>query len=495
MYQQQGYQPASGANRDGRSARRGRPLIRLAALVLVLALLAGGAYYLKAYTDVKVYESVLADNIYIDGINLSGMTPAQAVDAVFSNIEKRQNAWSLALVYQGHVYTTLTYAMMGVTTDESHAYALLNQAWALGHTGTVFERKSAIDGLRATPFSAYTAQSEMNTKTLDQALSIIADSLYAEPSDAYLVSFNPDLTDPFLIQPERYGAFLDTGALRDIVLQKASEGASGALELAPTVLYPNVYERDVRAKVALLGTGVTPVAKDSTVERTNNIRVAFSRYNGKILKPGERISFNTVVGKRTHENGFYDAVEYVSGNLEIGVGGGVCQASSTIYLATLLSDLKVNDRTPHSDPVSYTTFGQDATVYLSSNRKYDYVFTNNTDNDLYITAHVEQLSNNKYQCVVRFFGQTPGDDVYYKLRSETVQTLPAPTEPEYVKDREGIDVIYADEKMLVRKARDGMIVKTYRQRWEKGVMVSEELISTDECKARAALYKIGVTQR
>ena len=495
MYQQQGYRPTPDKSQGEQRRKRGRPLIRLAALALAVALLAGGAYYLKASMDVKVYEGVLADNIHIDGINLSGMTPAQAVDAVFSNIEKRQNAWSLSLTYQGHVYTTLTYAMMGVTTDTDQVYDLLNQAWTFGHSGSVFERKAAIDALKTTPFSVYTAQSEMNTATLDQALSIIADSLYATPSDAYLVGFYPDQADPFVISPERYGAFLDTDALRAAVLKNASEGVSGTLELQPTVTYPAVYERDVRAKVALLGTGVTPVAKDSTVERTNNIRVAFSRYNGKILKPGERISFNTVVGKRTHDNGFYDAVEYVSGNLEIGVGGGVCQASSTIYLATLMSNLKVNDRTPHSDPVSYTTFGQDATVYLSNNRKYDYVFTNDTDSDLYITAHVEQLSNNKYQCVVRFFGQSLGEGVYYKLRSEKVQTLPAPTEPEYVKDRDGIDVVYTDEKMLVRKARDGMIVKTYQQRWENGVMVSEELISTDECKARAALYKIGVKQR
>ncbi len=494
MYQQ-GYRPASDANQGEKRKRRKHPFLKLAVLVFAVALLVGGAYYGKTYMDVKAYEGVFPENIQIDGISLSGMTPEQAVNALFSNIEQRQNSWSLALTYQGHTYTTLTYEMMGVTTDSNQVYALLNRAWALGHSGTIFERKAALDALRTTPFSAYTAQSEMNTVTLDQALSIIAQSLYATPSDAYLVAFYPDESDPFVIQPERYGQYLDVDTLRSVVLQNASAGVSGALEMTPTVTYPTVYERDVRAKVTLLGTGITPVSKDSTVERTNNIRVAFSRYNGKILKPGDRASFNTIVGKRTHDNGFYDAVEYVSGNLEIGVGGGVCQASSTIYLATLMSNLKVNDRTPHSDPVSYTTFGQDATVYLSNDRKYDYVFTNNTDSDLYITAHVEQLSSNKYQCVVRFFGQSLGEGVYYKLRSETVQTISAPTEPEYVKDRTGVDVIYTDEKKLVRKARDGMIVKTYQQRWENGVMVAEELISTDECKARAALYKVGVTQR
>lgn len=495
MYPQQGYRPPSPAGQGTTRKRRRHPFLKLTVLLLAVALAAGGAYYLKTSMDVRAYEGILADNIRIDGIDLSGMTPEQAVNAVFSNIDKRQNSWSLALTYKGHTYITLTYDIMGVTTDSRQVYDLLNQAWALGHTGSVFDRKSAIDWLRTSPFEAYTAQSEMNTIKLDQALDTIANHLYTTPSDAYLTGFFPDREDPFVIQPERYGAYLNTDALREEVLKRASEGVSGALELSPAVLYPNVYERDVRAKVTLLGTGVTPVAKDSTVERTNNIRVAFSRYNGKILKPGERASFNTIVGKRTHENGFFDAVEYVSGNLEIGVGGGVCQASSTIYLATLMSNLKVNDRTPHSDPVSYTTFGQDATVYLSSNRKYDYVFTNNTDGDLYITAHVEQISNNKYQCVVRFFGQTLGEGVYYKLRSETVQTIAAPVEPEYVKDRQGIDVIYTDEKLLMRKARDGMIVKTYRQRWENGVLTAEELISTDECKARAALYKIGVKQR
>lgn len=479
----------------GQRKRKKHPFLLFTILLLVVALLAGGAYYAKLSMDVKTFEGVFPPNIYIDGINLSGMTPEQAVNALFGNIENRQNSWSLNLTYRGHTYATLTYELMGVNTDEEQVYALLNRAWALGHTGNVFDKKRDIDALAATPHTAYTTRSDMNTYTLDQMLKIIADSLYAMPSDAYLVTFNPDAPDPFTIQPERYGQYLDTDALRLEVLKSASEGASGSLELSPTTIYPNVYERDIRQKVALLGTGITPVAKDSTVERTNNIRVAFSHYNGLILKPGERASFNTLAGKRSHENGYYQAVEYVSGDLVMGWGGGVCQASTTIYLATLLSNLKVVDRTPHSDPVSYTTFGQDATVYYASNRKIDYVFSNNTQSDLYITAHVETLSSNKYQCVVRFYGQALDDGVYYKLRSETVQTIPAPLDTEYVEDKTGEYVTYTDQQKLLRKARDGMIVKTYKQRWENGVLTEEELISTDECKARVARYAVGVTPR
>ena len=111
-------------------------------------------------------------------------------------------------------------------------------------------------------------------------------------------------------------------------------------------------------------------------------------------------------------------------------------------------------------------------------------------------ARVEETGRNKYQCVVRIYGQSLGENVYYKLRTETVETLIAPLMPEYQEDKNHEYVTYVDEEPhLIRKARDGFVNKTYLQRWENGELVSEELISTDTCKARAALYLTGTKKR
>ena len=147
------------------------------------------------------------------------------------------------------------------------------------------------------------------------------------------------------------------------------------------------------------------------------------------------------------------------------------------------------DREPHSDVVSYSTFGQDATVYWSYGRKIDFVFKNSTKGNIYITAEVEEYRKNRYQCVVRIYGQSQGDNVTYKLDTRTVQEIPAPLMPEYVKD----NTLLPGEEKLVRKARDGFINETYLQRWENGSLVSETFVSRDTCLARAAQYKVGPT--
>lgn len=500
MYQQ-GYHapyqaPAPRQTRPQSSRKRKKhPFLRLVFILCLIALTVFGAYYLKVYLEVKPYESVYLDNIYVDGISLGGLTPDEAARQVIEHIQQRQQSWSLALKYGDHTYYTLTYDTMGIHTDTAQALSTLQQALQLGHTGSTFDRKRDLDALRQNPYKAYTIQSEMTDQQLDSILSQIAQDMYRAPSDAYLVSFNPDADDPFTIQNETYGQQLNTQQVKEQVLEYVANGTSGSLSLIPDVLSPSVTAKDVRGTVTLLGTGITPVSKTSEENRTNNIRVAFSRYNGLVIENGKRVSFNSIVGERTAANGFYTAEEYVSGDLVTGIGGGVCQASSTIYIAALTSNLKINDRKPHSDPVSYLTFGQDATVYWMGSRRIDFAFTNTSGGNLYITAHVEKLKNNTYQCVVRMYGLSLGEGVSYQLDTRTIETLTAPVNAEYVKDKNHEYVTYTDEEKLVRKARDGFVNETYLQRWENGNLVSETLVSRDTCQARAAKYYVGTVAR
>lgn len=496
MYQQ-GYRvPQQPINQTPQRPQTPRPpkkkkhsLLPLFLVVILIAALICGSYFLKAYLDVKPFESVYLNNIFIDGIHLGGMKPQEAIDAVFHQIQERQNSWSLNLNYGSHTYYTLTYETLGIHTDSQQVVDLLNQALKLGHTGNTFDRKKDIEALAQTPFVAYTTQTAMTDQYLDSILQQIADNMYRSASDAYLVSFNPDLQDPFTIQPESHGQYLDVENVKTRILEQVASATSGTLELVPEVIAPTVTTQDIRQSVTLLGTGITPVSEDSIENRTNNIRVALSRYNGLIVKPGDRVSFNRIVGERSFENGFYTADEYVSGNLTTGIGGGVCQASSTVYLAALLSNLEINDRESHSDVVSYTTFGQDATVYWSNGRKIDFVFTNSTSSPIYITAHVEEVRRNQYQCVVKIYGASMGENVNYSLETRTVQSITAPLEPEYIKD----STLAPGEEKQTRKARDGFINETYLIRWENGAKVSETFVSRDTCQARAAQFHIGPT--
>ena len=96
--------------------------------------------------------------------------------------------------------------------------------------------------------------------------------------------------------------------------------------------------------------------------RAKNIKLAAERLNGFTIEPGETLSFNEIVGERTVKRGFIEAPIYFQGIKTLGMGGGVCQVSSTLYAAAMHGRIKVIQRITHSRPSGYIPKGMDATV-------------------------------------------------------------------------------------------------------------------------------------
>lgn len=97
---------------------------------------------------------------------------------------------------------------------------------------------------------------------------------------------------------------------------------------------------------------------DYVESRTENIRIGTERFNHLIIRAGESVSFNKVALKRTEANGYQPALEIAYGSYVQGIGGGICQVSSTLYNAVVNAGLTVNKRTPHAIPSSYVDQGQ-----------------------------------------------------------------------------------------------------------------------------------------
>lgn len=127
----------------------------------------------------------------------------------------------------------------------------------------------------------------------------------------------------------------------------------------------------------------TTYYNSSVKGRSTNIRLATEAIDGTVLQPGEIFSLNGVVGKRTAAKGYQKAIIFQNGKQVEGLGGGVCQVSSTVYGAVLYADLKVTERSSHQFQVSYTPVSQDAAVYYGSQ---DFKFVNNTDHPIKIAA-------------------------------------------------------------------------------------------------------------
>jgi len=127
------------------------------------------------------------------------------------------------------------------------------------------------------------------------------------------------------------------------------------------------------------------------VNRTENIRISAKAIDGKLLAPGERFSFNAVVGERTAEAGYKEALIIEGDVFTPGLGGGICQVSSTLYNAVLLGNLEIVERHAHSLPISYVPPGQDATVAYPF---LDFKFKNSLKHYLLIRSLVEENTLN-----------------------------------------------------------------------------------------------------
>ena len=130
-----------------------------------------------------------------------------------------------------------------------------------------------------------------------------------------------------------------------------------------------------------VGEASTPLLDDGET-RVENINLACGAIDGYVMEPGGSFSFNDAVGRRSEEKGYGDAPVIVNGHKEQGCGGGVCQVSSTLYMAALSAGLQIDERHPHSHGVPYAPDGNDATVVFGQK---DLAFTNNTDGVLTIS--------------------------------------------------------------------------------------------------------------
>ena len=470
------------------------------ALVLVAGIAAGGVLFARNYQrnkelndKVTPYNALFCPGVYVDGIDLGGMTTEQAMNSVQSKIQQRHDAWKVQLVYNGASVAEINADMLGMVVDPAE---VMNEAWQQGHTGTLEERYEQMLLLEQQPYEAYTAKPSGNTDIIDNLLARIKGEIDTPAVDAVMTAFDKTLSYPFVFSDERYGLTLGTEPIKTRLYQMVSTMESGTVELVPERIEPAVHKADLMKHYMLRSSVTTPIDKHSPDERNDNIRHAFEIVNGYVLQPGKTFSFNGVVGERTPQNGFLQAIEYVYGEHVLGYGGGVCQASTNLYQAAVCAGLQIVERKPHSDSVSYTDYGKDATVYWVGKRIIDLKFKNNTEDPIYILASVETDPSNKKRLItkVSMYGQDMGD-VRYELESQIIETLPAPFDPEYVKDTDATYVVYKDQQQSVSKAKEGYVVQSWRVQYTKNMVTERKELFTDTYEPKAERIYVGVKSR
>ena len=199
----------------------------------------------------------------------------------------------------------------------------------------------------------------------------------------------------------------------------------------------------LKAKTQMRSSFETVFSPNKT-SRVHNMKRASEFFNGKIVEVNEVVSFNETVGERTSKNGFQMAKVIENGVYVDGMGGGVCQVSTTLYNALLLADVQISRVSPHSLLPSYVKPSFDAMVSYGSS---DLVFCNTTGSRLYICAYVQHD-----KLIVKIFG---AENIYQIERESIVEKIPFDVLTQINTDKTDESLRYEDQRKIIVYGQNG----------------------------------------
>lgn len=405
------------------------------------------AFTLKRIAD-EVDLPPREGSLTISGLEVSG-TPGQPGRSV--NQEQTRTAIA-ALLQTGQggavdlaVEERLP-AVMAVDQAVTQAAALLGTSLSLVAEGLDTPRRFAVDPATLRqwltfvptpgPDGAVGLAVTLDREQVTAFVQEIAAQLDRPAFDARL-DFDPKTSQVVVLQPSQAGQQVDVAAavaaIEAAVMDGAGEpgasaaaGAAGAtkvISLPLTILQPRVDSNKIADMgiVEQVSEGTT-YFKGSSRERVQNIVTAASKFRGTVIPPDEEFSFNTIVGDVTAANGFVDSLIILGDRTETGVGGGVCQVSTTAFRAAFWGGFPVLERYPHSYVVSwYGEPGMDASIYTPDA---DFRFRNDTGHYLLIQPEIDTA---KGRITFHFYGTKPDRTVETEKPVITnVRDAPAP---------------------------------------------------------------------
>lgn len=304
-----------------------------------------------------------------------------------------------------------------------------------------------------------------------------AEKIRIEPQDARL-RFDPAIGGPVVIQPSIRGRRLDTDQTILAVQQALNSGVTEIAlpieEITPAVDSTRLNEMGIRELVAA---GTTYYA-GSSLARIRNIEVAASKFEGVVIPPNGIFSFNSIVEGVSAANGFEDSLIIWGDRTAVGVGGGVCQVSTTVFRAALNAGFPIVERYNHGYVVSwYGDPGMDATIYTPS---VDFRFRNDTNAHLLVQPAVDSAAG---IITFNFYGTRPQREVI--IGEPQISDVVEPDPPIYRED----ESMVTGQVRQVEFAQTGMTVTVERRVSENGETRVDEIRSVYQ--PWSAVYLVG----
>lgn len=283
----------------------------------------------------------------------------------------------------------------------------------------------------------------------------IHDEVYTEVKDAYYTK------DPFTIYPEVEGIDFDVEAAKEQLKEEKEEYVIKLTITKPKVTIDQIGSEAFPDQLSTFTTRYDVSDKD----RTTNLEIACQKINGKVVLAGDTFSYNQTLGPRTIAAGYKNGKVYAGGEVVDGIGGGICQISSTLYNTVLMANLEIVERRNHQFVTSYLPAGRDATVVYGA---IDFKFKNTRKFPVRIVASAKNGI-----ATVSMYGLKEDNEYTFSFNTKTVASIPFTTK--YEEDA----TLEAGTEKVKQKGVNGLKTETYINKMLNGKVVSTTLLSKD----------------
>lgn len=412
------------------------------------------------------------DGILIGGVDVSGMTKEEARKALEEKLPQADKDYDVELTY-GEKSWHITKENLAFTSNLDE---VLEEAFEYGRKGTDEERLEQVKALKKKP-KDFEVKTELDEASIDAALEPICAEINREPEDATISAFNSS-TGKFTFKEGVKGVQVDEEKLKQDVraILLDSENGTGTVEITTKEIGFNINSNDLAGNIQKLGTYST--VSTNTVNGTYNMTKALLSVNGTCVKAGGTFSFLGTAGPCGEAQGYRPAGAIIGGRMSQAYGGGICQASTTIYGAALRSNMQIVERSNHSIQSTYCPIGQDAAV----NYPYqDLKFKNTSDYPIYIVTSV-----NGRTLTATFYGYQSPDYDRIEVTSQRTEIIPAKEGITYVEDS-----TLAKGEIRKTAARAGSRATAQRVYYKNGKVVRTEKLTNSYYPPATAFWAYG----
>jgi vancomycin resistance protein YoaR len=428
---------------------------RVRNLVFAIILLLISAAISYVYFITQKFDNVMFPGVIIESVELSGKSKEEALEILKEKYSKPILSKKIHVKTPSKTYT-INYSQLN---PQYNITEVIDEAFAYGKNLNIISKYKLI---KSPELKKYNLQFSYDNKPIDEMIESISKDINTKPKEATIKSVNGG----FQVTEDEKGFELEDKKLSDEIAAKIKNNSTGDINIdAPIKVIESKIKAEALRKVnSKIGSFSTNYSSSSEA-RATNIKLATQSINGTVVMPGDTFSFNEVVGERTKERGYKEAGVIVNQKFDSGLGGGICQVSSTLYNALIRGNIKTTERVHHSIPSTYVDIGLDATVDWGN---IDLKFKNTFDYPIYI----EGFTSNR-NVYFNVYSNSELAKRTYDITTEVYSTIEPTTK--YIDDPS----LPQGQTEVEKQPRTGYRVKAYKNIYENGKLIGKELISND----------------